>query len=98
MQLEKARCAIGAVDLPARTLEDLDDMRAIDLLESLCAVNGRTARNPQLSLLAGLMRPVATICSLKWRRQTLHSQVGARRQYDGALDHVLQFAYVARPR
>ena len=34
MQLEKACCAIGAVDLPARTLEDLDDMRAVDVLES----------------------------------------------------------------
>ena len=38
MQLEKACCAIGAIDLPARTLEDLDDMRAIDLLESFTAI------------------------------------------------------------
>jgi hypothetical protein len=34
MQIEKARRAIGAVDLPARTLENLDDMGAVDLLES----------------------------------------------------------------
>jgi hypothetical protein len=63
MQLEKARSAIGAVDLPAGTLEDLDDMRALDLLETLRAVNGRAVRNPALWLLVGLMRPVATICS-----------------------------------
>ena len=33
MQLEKARRAIRAVDLPARTLENLDDMATVDLLE-----------------------------------------------------------------
>jgi hypothetical protein len=33
MQLEKARRAIGAIDLPARTLEDLDDVSAIDFFE-----------------------------------------------------------------
>ena len=48
MQLEKARSAIDAVDLPAGTLEDLDDMRALDLLETLRAVNGRAVRNPAL--------------------------------------------------
>ena len=63
MQLEKACCAIGAVYLPVRTLEDLDNMRAVDLLETLRAVNGRAVRNPALWLLVGLMRPVATICS-----------------------------------
>jgi hypothetical protein len=33
MQLEKARRAVGAVDLPTCSLEDLDDMSAVDLLE-----------------------------------------------------------------
>ncbi len=33
MQLEKARRAVGAVDLPTCTLEDLDDVGAVDLLE-----------------------------------------------------------------
>jgi hypothetical protein len=33
INLEKARGAVGAGDLPARTLEDLDDVHALDLLE-----------------------------------------------------------------
>ena len=33
VQLEKACRAIGAVDLPAGTLEDLDDVGAVDVLE-----------------------------------------------------------------
>ncbi len=63
MQLEKAGSAIGAVDLPARTLEDLDEMRAFDFLETLRTGNGRITRSPLRWLLVGLMRPVATICS-----------------------------------
>ena len=100
MQLEKARCAIGAVDLPAGTLEDLDDVRAVDLLQSWHAVNGRTDRNSDLSPLAGLTGRVAIIRLFEWGRQALSSdlQVGARRQYDCALDYVFQFAYVAWPR
>jgi hypothetical protein len=33
MQLEKACRTIGAVDLPTRTLENLDNVSAVDLLE-----------------------------------------------------------------
>ena len=33
MQLEKARRAVGAVDLPTCTLEYLEDVGAVDLLE-----------------------------------------------------------------
>jgi hypothetical protein len=55
-------------------------MRALALLETLRAVNGRAVCNPALWLLVGLMRPIATIGSFDWGRQGLGSdfQVGAR--------------------
>ena len=102
--LRKARRAVGAVDLPTCTLEDLDDMRAwgrsprgssvpVYRANGLKLCNRPSARPPGAPGRLSSARSTGV-----GRASASDFQIRTLRQNDCALDHVFQFAYVARPK